>query len=148
MRFRKLRIVWSVVCGIACVLLIALWVRSFNTTDSVYGRIPTFADIGSASQRGQLIFGFCHCGTWAAWHHFTDPVGGRYDLRNFAPASGFGWVFTDERYFFVPHWFMAVVFAMFAAIPWIRWSKRFSLRTLLIATTLVAVALGLIVWLR
>ena len=29
MRFRKLRIAWSVVCGIACVLLIALWVRSY-----------------------------------------------------------------------------------------------------------------------
>src|SRR3977135_2369552 len=32
-----------------------------------------------------------------------------------------------------------------AALPWIRWSKRFSLRTALIATTLVAVGLGLIV---
>jgi len=30
--------------------------------------------------------------------------------------------------------------------PWLRW--RFSLRTLLITTTLVAVVLGLIVWLR
>ena len=29
MRFRKLRIAWSVVCGIACVLLIVLWVRSY-----------------------------------------------------------------------------------------------------------------------
>ena len=32
------------------------------------------------------------------------------------------------------------------AFPWLRW--RFSLRTLLIATTLVAVVLGLIVWLE
>ena len=29
MRFRKLRIAWSVICSIACVLLIALWVRSY-----------------------------------------------------------------------------------------------------------------------
>ena len=29
MRFRKLRIAWSVACGIACVLLIVLWVRSY-----------------------------------------------------------------------------------------------------------------------
>jgi hypothetical protein len=35
-----------------------------------------------------------------------------------------------------------------AALPWTRWSRRFTLRTLLIATTLVAVVLGLIVWLR
>ena len=29
MRFRKLRIAWSVTWGIACVLLIVLWVRSY-----------------------------------------------------------------------------------------------------------------------
>jgi hypothetical protein len=29
MRFRKLRIVWSIGCGIFCVLLIVLWVRSY-----------------------------------------------------------------------------------------------------------------------
>src|SRR3954471_23472340 len=28
MRFRKLRIAWSVVWGLACVLLVVLWVRS------------------------------------------------------------------------------------------------------------------------
>lgn len=33
-----------------------------------------------------------------------------------------------------------------AALPWLSW--RYSLRTLLIATTLIAVVLGLIVWLR
>jgi hypothetical protein len=30
MRFRKLRIAWSVFWGIACVLLIVLWVRSYS----------------------------------------------------------------------------------------------------------------------
>jgi hypothetical protein len=30
------------------------------------------------------------------------------------------------------------------AAPWIKWSSRFSLRTLLIATTLVAVGLGIV----
>ena len=39
MRYRKLRIAWSVVCGIACVLLIALWVRSYSSLDEVYGNL-------------------------------------------------------------------------------------------------------------
>jgi len=30
MRFRKLRITWTVLCGIACVLLIVLWARSLQ----------------------------------------------------------------------------------------------------------------------
>ena len=41
----------------------------------------------------------------------------------------------------VPAWFPVVLFALLAAAPWIRW--RFSLRTLLIATTLIAVGVGL-----
>src|SRR6266480_4470373 len=35
MIIRKLRVAWSVFCGIACVLLIALWVRSYSRADSL-----------------------------------------------------------------------------------------------------------------
>ena len=42
----------------------------------------------------------------------------------------------------LPYWSLVIVAGGFGAMPWIR---RFSLRTLLIATTLVAVVLGLIV---
>jgi len=44
----------------------------------------------------------------------------------------------------LPHWLMALLSASLASVPWI--SQRFSLRTLLIATTLIAVVLGLVVW--
>jgi hypothetical protein len=47
----------------------------------------------------------------------------------------------------VPMWFTAVVPAVFAAVPLMRWSKRFSLRTLMLATILIAAVLGAIVWL-
>ena len=52
------------------------------------------------------------------------------------PGRRFGW------------WaqFLAASAAPFAALPWMRYS--FSLRALLIATTLVAMVLGLIVWMR
>ena len=46
--------------------------------------------------------------------------------------------------FVLPHLFVLFLIATLAALPWIRW--QFSLRTLLIATTLVAVVLGLIVY--
>ena len=49
----------------------------------------------------------------------------------------------------IPHWSLVVTFFTFAAVPWTRqFSLRFSLRTLLIATTLIAIVLGTIVWLR
>lgn len=46
----------------------------------------------------------------------------------------------------VPHWLLLLLAATISAMPWIKW--RFSLRTLLIATTLVAVGLGIVVMLR
>ena len=46
-----------------------------------------------------------------------------------------------------PHWFLVMDAALLALLPWVRHLRwRFSLRTLLIATTLVAVVLGLIVY--
>ncbi|MCI0351961.1 MAG: hypothetical protein L0Z53_21275 [Acidobacteriales bacterium] len=45
----------------------------------------------------------------------------------------------------VPHWSFVAIFAILAALPWITHLKlRFSLRTLLIAVTLIAVALGIV----
>jgi hypothetical protein len=44
MRFRKLRIAWSVACAIACVLLIALWVRSYWAVDKSMPARPHFVN--------------------------------------------------------------------------------------------------------
>jgi hypothetical protein len=46
----------------------------------------------------------------------------------------------------VPYWLLTVIVASFTAAPWIRSRWTFSLRTLLIATTLIAVLLGLVAW--
>jgi hypothetical protein len=43
-----------------------------------------------------------------------------------------------------PHWFAILIAGAVAVATWIRW--RFSIRTLLIATTLVAVVLGAVVY--
>ena len=55
----------------------------------------------------------------------------------------FRWYFQPNVWVLVmPHWFLVLVVATLSALPWFRW--RFSLRTLLIVTTLIAVALGAI----
>jgi hypothetical protein len=46
----------------------------------------------------------------------------------------------------VPCWFPVLLASMTGITPWIRWSRGFSLRTLLIVTTLVAAVLALAVW--
>jgi len=63
----------------------------------------------------------------------TQPIG----IWGFYIQLGGGSIFIR-----VPYWFLVVLCAPIAALAWI----RFSLRTLLIATTLVAIVLGLIIY--
>jgi hypothetical protein len=46
----------------------------------------------------------------------------------------------------IPYWLPVLLIGTLSALPWLPWT--FSLRTLLIATTLSAVLLGLVVWSR
>ena len=38
-RFRSLQIAFSAFCGLMCILLIVLWVRSYWSADQVYGHV-------------------------------------------------------------------------------------------------------------
>jgi hypothetical protein len=60
-------------------------------------------------------------------------------------GRGFDMKFWSRSSWFVqaPNWFPIIVAATLAFVPWIK--GRFSLRTLLIATTLVALGLGVII---
>jgi hypothetical protein len=53
MRFRKLRIPWSVAWGIACVLLVVLWVRSYWWSDITNRK----SVINICSVEGKLLIG-------------------------------------------------------------------------------------------
>jgi hypothetical protein len=72
------------------------------------------------------------------WRKYGAWEPGPLGFERFATANS-----TSCR---LPYWFACATAAICAAIPWS--VKRFSLRTLLIATTLIAAVLGLIVCLR
>jgi hypothetical protein len=154
MKYRKLRIAWTVAWGLAAVLLIVLWVRSYRhghlegyfralpgmCCRSINGfvvamRLPAQTETETETPRKNIVLTFSSpepvdIGTTNTWSGFI------FDWH----TTGFWWVQ-------MPYWFLVITPALFAALPWarqLRW--RFSLRTLLIATTLVAVVLGLIVW--
>jgi hypothetical protein len=144
---RKLRISFSILCGILCLLLIALWVRSFCQHDVVSGPALPTLKCGAMSLVGRLIIG------WSR----RPPFPSEWELRNHAARRekpffrqpkivfGFGAINTPiEQAIILPHWFLIAITATFAVAPWRKLSWRFSLRTLLIATTLVAAVLGLI----
>ena len=178
-RFRKLRIAFSITFGIACVLLIALWVRSYRLNDRLHF-VLLGKDVVIASRMGEvLLFPIDWPVQVFGWQKVTYPIddelafsgGGRPN------AFGFGWikdvVLPTERstvppppgskfkYYgtgtttlpgsgpMLPYWFAASLSGISAVLPWafqVPSSRRFSLRTLLIATTLVAMALGILVY--
>jgi|tagenome__1003787_1003787.scaffolds.fasta_scaffold19222441_1 hypothetical protein len=141
MRLRKLRIAWSVFWGLACVLLIVLWVRSYEYYLITYNG-PGFgsAVLGLDSKPGSLTIGVDDGGDMHPWsvRSIDLTAFGREPL----PAlSAWG---VDLNAVRMPYWFATSLSILLATLSWLRW--RFSLRTLLIATTLVAVVLGVVVW--
>jgi hypothetical protein len=132
MRFRNLRIAWAVAWGVLTVLLIALWVRSYTWMDIIpYKRLTSSRGMVYANQVLNCPDGM--------GDEFIYPSG--YWKMRF---NGVRVVPTGPRGIAIPYWLLVSLLLLAAGAPWLSW--RFSLRTLLSATTLLAVVLGLVVW--
>jgi hypothetical protein len=146
---RRLRIAVSVSFAVVAVALCVLWVRSYWRCD----RVIWTDDAGTfavSTLQGELTIEMLNVrvllpegwsrGSFKVYdgddNSFSDNE--RRTLLGFGWKTGSGSIVAD-----FPIWFLALTCA---ALPWI--SLRFSLRTLLIATTLVAVVLGMGVWAR
>jgi hypothetical protein len=148
MRFRKLRIAFSATCLIACVLLIVLWVRSYRIND-----IYTLALTSSTNLRFIAFMGTVNV-QWQSskfpWRMgvYSVPWNGRVKPQIPIRQMLFQLRWNSEAIVF-SFFYPLVLSGILATLPWfrsLRWPKRFTTRTMLIATTLVAVVLGLIVW--
>jgi hypothetical protein len=148
-RFRKLRIAFSVTCLIACVLLIALWVRSYNRTETVSTTNKNLISTTFGSGCGLAYFIRSDDSAVVFGDPFEDAEESGWKYSSVPAAPGpphkLSWN-SDAKLLIVPvpYWCSVLLAAALALAPWLR--PRFSLRTLLIATTLVAVVLGLAVY--
>ena len=140
---RGLRIAWSGWWGLVCVLTIVLWVRSHHPYDGITSPLPgsgllimsRSGGLGVAIHRAEWDFG---------WSLFT--LRPREVKLPYHTALGFVEYMADAQVYRVrlPYWCIIPILVAFAAAPWMQ--MRFSLRTLLVATTLISVVLGLVVW--
>ena len=145
---KYLRIAVTVLSLTACVLISALWVRSYWWNDTVFGVIGS-ERLQLTSNCADLQLFVCPKAMftvppkWDYMRFIATPIPSKKRERIVArrlnaPLQG---IELSGRHY------LAVAFAaLLAGVPWIGWSTRFSLRTLLIATTLVAVALAAIVY--
>jgi hypothetical protein len=154
---RALKITWTAFWGIACVLMICLWVRSYWRTDIIrvrwglfeYDNIAASGEIGMAVSdarywRSRANILVSSSPTMYSWepdraHPYVNLLG--FHLRHYMLPGGAADTFE------VPLWLAALTTGIAGSLPWLPWSSRFSLRTLLLAITLVAVGLGTVAWL-
>jgi hypothetical protein len=143
-----LRIAVTALSFTACFLLVALWVRSYWRLDSFTYIHSIKRVICGHSFPGRCIV-FITPQTIAHTPGLqTYPMPQPFDSG--MPNSFLGFYYhasPGSTTFAIPYWFLTLSLAMMSAVagfPWI--PRRFSLRVLLIATTLVAVALAAIVY--
>lgn len=140
---RWLRFAVSAVCLLALVGLIVLWARSYWWRESLWGWLPTPGYLQVTSEYGGMMIIVTTEHSPSRWSISSKQAFPLYRYWEIALQNNGVWRGVT---IFVPHWFLLLLYAALAFVPWLPWSTRYSLRTLLIVTTLVAAVLGLIVW--
>jgi hypothetical protein len=138
MRYRKLRIAWSMFWLLLCALVVALAIRSQYWLDR-----PPYG----STQRWALVHGTFFWNTGVVpIYVYSGPTAPPYPIVHYGIDS----YPTSIQYFAedggvrIRLWPVAAALLILATASWI--PVRFSLRTLLTATTLVAVVLGVIMY--
>jgi hypothetical protein len=144
---RYLQIAAAVTFALLAWAFIGLWVRSYYLGDTAEGLIANWRT-GFHSTRGVVIFGVVNGDKY--------PLPDDWSVNSFPIAQDLRWKkrttlgFAIDRhvsdgwwYLYLPHWFLAASSFTLAALFAFKRTWRFTTRGLLIATTLLAVALGL-----
>ncbi len=138
----------------ACVLLLVLWARSYGRREYMAFRASNTVAISAVSHQSRIVFvadvqPVDRRPGLAAWMAETEHVTG-WNLRWLGePIHRAKWGGSIQRLSLggigvsiqTPHWLLALVLGAIAACTSSKRPYRFSLRTLLIASTLVGVAL-------
>ena len=146
-RFLRLRIAVSVFFGVLTIAICVLWVRSLRQAVYLQESIWDVRAVTIYSFRGSATIDIIQADL--AWMvQFGSDLAANRQVNRWVQPNRDAIFALDVRYFptslviRTPHWFLAILCAALGALPWI--SYRFSLRTLLIATALVAVVLGIV----
>ena len=156
-KLRLLRIAFSAVCLILCGVLMWFCIRSFYWADLVNARVYVIPiEVLSVNDRLKItipriemwnttVDGFVDWQMQCFSNDRPEALTISSHLHSFGDVCGFGFHKTLNIAVLVPHWFLIVAAAALSGAPWLKWSYRFSLRTLLLITAFVAVALALLV---
>jgi hypothetical protein len=158
---RRLLNIASIVCLVLCVALIGMWVRSYYWFDLARWRLADGQSIIISLIPGQISLGHLSVtppGTpvigidnlpW--WHNSISLDRGQIifaPLQGPLAPLGFYWRLSWGHFSLtLPYWFLVLATGSLAIAFRMHWLWRFSLRSLFIAMTALAILMGMIVWL-
>ena len=155
---RRLLNIASIVCLVLCVALMGMWVRSHYQHDEVRGRFTSGQCLYVHSVQGRIVVSLnppfaITLGEWSAAIYIGPNK--QQSVINIPLLShgilgslGFGYGFDKFNWLVaVPFWFLVLTCGSLAMIFRLSWPLRFTLRSLFIATTFLAVVLGMAMWL-
>jgi hypothetical protein len=146
-KYFRLRIACSIACAAAILPLIWLWARTADVCEGTWGPLTSNVNLTVMSRQGGIGIRIQSgaSGRWS-YHAYPPDTVPQIDYKT---ALGFSIALhpldAGGPCFRVKYLNLILLAIGMATLPWLRW--RFSLRAMLIATALVAVVLGWIVWL-
>ena len=147
---RVLRIAWSAWWGLLCVLSIGLWVRSYWRSDTISFPIASTRSLSLGAVHGVFYSEYIHWNDEAPAPQFefeSERISAETP-EFLAARPSFEWDMSqggdgDSLSVSLPYWLPVVLSAATALVPVV--VRRFSLRTLFVAMTLIAAGLGMVV---
>lgn len=117
-------------------LLVALWVRSYWRADLITGQLNSSSVYTITSDKGGLLVSVSEGVLNGEWRHSTYVPGPER-----GELVGRGRT-TNGRWVVLPQFLFVFLAGVVGGAPW--GARRYSLRALLIAATVVAVSLGVL----
>ena len=146
-----LRSGWVVLCFVPTLLIIAMWLRSYWRSDLVRTRIATKpVEIISTPGRVKITRSEGVAGQFDLLATYSTDQSVAQALRShverFDNFCGLGLVRGRNPAVLLPYWlFVLIVGVISISFARIRWSNRFSMRAIMVTTTVAAIALGVLV---
>jgi hypothetical protein len=151
---RPLLNIASIACLALCVALMGTWVRSYHSIDDVYACFINGQMTGITLDQGRLWLRQDYVGYGYPWQIGSRPNRNSDDIPQIVKRATFfislGFYVGQGKFGpegVIPYWFLVFTTGSLAMLCQLRWPPQFTLRSLFIATTFLAIVLGMIAWL-
>ena len=127
-KFTRLRLGTSILLLASCLLLAVLWVHSYWWRDSLVASLPGVHSAFIESDAGEMRIAIVPAAR--EWNLMSKEQPSRLGANTLSYQSGSAAdILPWGTMIAVPHWYLMLVTAVIAGIPWMRWRSPSRTRT-------------------